>query len=253
MARIYSKTGTYPKRIEEFSVYKYDGQEDWRVLRRTSGFTVKGMKTDPKYANSRNNASEFGRISTLCKQMRLLLGGVLPKKNNLAVCNSLTAVMRKAMAFDTVSERGERNLATAFQDERARQLLVGYDFNPDVCLADVIRMPYCFDAVQSQVSFGKFSAAETIIFPEGANAVGMWLHQLVFNFENGTGVLASSDMALFSDTAALDGLVLECELPDADGVVFSVLEVQFYEYADGSYVPVEGKVVCVVGVNCNVR
>jgi len=55
-------------------------------------------------------------------------------------------------------------------------------------------------------------------------------------------------MALFSDTAALDGLVLECNLPDGDGVVFSVLEVQFYEYTDGSYVPVEGKVVSVVGI-----
>ena len=245
MPKICSENGKFPKRVDDYIIYRLG---DDMVFREVSGFTTKALKNSPRYENSRKNASEFGQVSALCKQIRVLLCEVLPKKDNLFVCNSLTAVMRKAMVFDTVSERGERNLATAFLDERAKQLLVEYDFNPDVCLADVIRMPFCFDAVLSQVCFGKFSAGESIVFPEEANAVGMWLHQLVFNFEDGTGVLVSSDMVLFSDTATLDGLVLECKVPDADGVVFSVLEVQFYAYADGSYLPVEGKVVCVVGV-----
>ncbi len=245
MPKVYSKTEKFPKRVDNYILYRLD---DAMVLREVSGFTSKALKNSPKYENSRKNASEFGRVSSLCKKMRLLLGDVLPRRNNLAVCNSLTAVMRKAMVFDTVSERGARNLATAFLDERARNLLLGYDFNLDVCLADVVKMPYCYDMVQSQLCFGKFFAGEAVVFPEAANTVGMRLHQFRFNFEDGLGVLMSSDLVLFSDVATLDGWVLTCEVPDGKGVVFSVLEVRFYGYEDGSYVPVEEKVVCVVGI-----
>jgi len=69
--------GKFPKRIDDYVLYKLGDQI---IIRANSGFTSKALKTSPKYALSRQNASEFGRVSATCKQLRLALSGFLPKK-----------------------------------------------------------------------------------------------------------------------------------------------------------------------------
>lgn len=248
MAKVYSKSGVFPKRFEEFVIYPLG--EDI-IIREVSGFTTEALLKSPKYANCRSNASEFGRVSRLCRQLREQLSDVLPKGNNLAVCNSLTAVMRKAMTFDTVSERGARNLATAFNDNRARQLLTDYDFNPDHRLHDVMQARYCYDPIRSRLCFGAFRGQPKITFPQTANRVGLRLHQLRFDFENGEGALLSSELVVCSKDCCYANIVLECAEPNGKGVLFSILELQFYWFEEGSYMPVAGKVLKVVGVDIN--
>lgn len=79
--------GKFPKRIDNLVLYKLDNQV---IIREISGFTSVNLLTSPKYLLSRQNASEFGRVSSTCKQLRLVLKDYLPKKNNLLVVNSLT-------------------------------------------------------------------------------------------------------------------------------------------------------------------
>jgi len=127
MAKI-SSDGKIPKQIEDYIVYPLNGDY---IIRRKSGFTSKKMKTDPRYGQSRNNAAEFGKVSSLCKKIRMALEGILPKKNNLAICNSLVKMMHYLLVFDTESIRGQRNLLKAFENEKGRQSLEGYHLNPD--------------------------------------------------------------------------------------------------------------------------
>lgn len=84
MAKI-SAEGKVPKRLGNCVVYPLDGN---MILRKISGFSSIGMLKDSRYERSRQNASEFGRVSALCKKIRVVLKDILPKKNNLAVCNS---------------------------------------------------------------------------------------------------------------------------------------------------------------------
>ena len=59
MAKITSYEGKLPKRIEDYVIYPLNGAI---IIRAKSGFTSKALKNSPKYALSRQNASEFGRV-----------------------------------------------------------------------------------------------------------------------------------------------------------------------------------------------
>jgi len=238
MAKIESEE-KLPKRIDNCVVYELYGQ---MIIRTISGFTTKALNTSPKYELSRQNASEFGRVSSMCKQVRLALIGILPKKNNLVVVNSLTKKMREVMTYDTISARGNRSLAVALNSEAGRAKLQGYHFNPEV----VLKLDYKWSEHNLKL------ATNSISFPDGANCIGFRLHNLEFDFTNCNHQLISSDWTFYNEPSLPNALTLT--LPKFDfrsGILFTLLEVQFYISEEGSYVPLEddrSKLVQVVGL-----
>ncbi|UPT70762.1 MAG: hypothetical protein M0D53_17160 [Flavobacterium sp. JAD_PAG50586_2] len=73
--------------VDNLFFYRYG---DMMVVRTASGFTKETRTTNPKYENCTRSANEFGRVSSLCKQVRLALSGILPKQNNRAMVYSFT-------------------------------------------------------------------------------------------------------------------------------------------------------------------
>ena len=169
MAKI-SSDFKIPKRIGDFVTYPLDGEY---IIRKKSGFTKKGMAKNPKYARSRENAKEFGAVSRLSKNVRIALKEVLPTSNNLAVCNSLTAVMRKVMCCDDLAERGNRSLKNGFETDNGKALLNGYDFNPNSLFRNVFKGDFHFDIEKRVLQFDSFETVKSFVFPEGANCVGL--------------------------------------------------------------------------------
>jgi hypothetical protein len=247
MPKVYSESGKYPKRVDDYVIYPNKKGE--MILQKKTGFTSDKMKNDPKYEKSRNNASEFGRVSARCKQLRILLKDVLPKRNNLDIVNALVTKMRQVMVMDKTSGRGERNLGDAFRNKEARSFFLGYHFNPAAEYTHTFRIPYTVSSNGLSLSIGKFSAKETVSFPGRTNSAGVRLHGLYFDFNAGEGTLASSDRLFFGCHSTVDKTRLMVPAPDGNGVLFSILELQFFIDDQGSYVPVEdGKIVCVIRV-----
>ena len=231
--------GKFPKRIDDFVLYKLNDQV---IIRAISGFTTKALKSSPKYALSRQNASEFGRVSSTSKQLRVALAPFLPKKNNLAVVNTLNKKMRALLPFDMESGRGERTLAKAMATAEAQQQMKGYHFNPEASSA-----PSCtLDGDQLQL----FTAG--IVVPEGANSVGIAVVALAFDYESLASSIAESEKHFFAANSLPDPLVLVVPtLEYMGGVVFTVLVIEFYSQDDTSFVPMKddrSKVVMVVEV-----
>lgn len=227
--------GKVPKRIDNCVVYELDGEV---IIRRISGFTSEGIKIDPKYALSRQNASKFGRVSSLCKQMRQSLAGILPKKNGLFVCNSLVSVMRSLIAFDQESVRGERLLWKAFESAEAKSLLTGYSFNkPCVFLKEVER-------AAGLDSFGNLdlsglSASDVVGFFEGEFCLGVRWHHLDFDFKEGRSALYSSEWLFLTADAPVANYKIANAFPEiVAGVLFSIVEVGYFVRDNGSFVPV---------------
>lgn len=219
--------GKFPKRIDGFVLYKLNKHV---IIRAVSGFTSDGLKTLPKYELSRQNASEFGRVSATCKQLRLALQTVLPKKNNLAVVNSLTKKMRQVLAFDDVAARGERTLACALTTEKGRQQLFRYHFNPDGAVA--------LDFVLQNGILQTRTAS--LVFPEGANSVCYTVVALGFDFETKASSFLESEKQFFSKATLPNSVALDVtELESYAGVLFTILVVRYYVQNDDAYVPVE--------------
>lgn len=239
MAKITSYEGKLPKRIEDYVIYPLNGAI---IIRAKSGFTSKALKNSPKYALSRQNASEFGRVSSICKQLRMVLTSFLPKKNNLAVVNSLTKKMRQLLVFDTQSARGERVLHKALATVVAQAQLKGYDFNPDAS-----------SSIQYDIEDSTLTLfTDGIVVPKGADSVGVTIVSLTFDFETGAALLRESDKHFFKVNSIEKVLRFEVdELEDRIGVLFTILVVDFYQNNDGGFVPMDvdvDKTVLVVDV-----
>ena len=197
------------------------------VMRTISGFTKETRNTHQKYENCTRSANEFGRVSSLCKQVRTALAAILPKQNNLAVVNSFTKKIREILECDLTNTRGERTLANALATENGRQLLKGYEFNPDTNIA--------FDYVltDNAVTIN----TKNIKFPKGINHIGFRMHRLAFDFETGANEMVSGEWVLKNKKNLKAAIEMTTPIiPAATGVVFTILEVQFYD-GNGSYAP----------------
>lgn len=220
--------------VDNLFFYRYG---DMMVVRTASGFTKETRTTNPKYENCTRSANEFGRVSSLCKQVRLALSGILPKQNNRPVMYSFTKKMRQVLEQDTTNARGERQLSNALATEQGRQMLKGYEFNPDT----TIKLEYTLHEDSLTVNTDK------IKFPKGINNLGFRLHQLAFDFATGENSLVSGEWVVESGEVVL-GLP---GLGDVNGVRFVILEAGYFDFVDGEFVAVVedgGKSVGVVGV-----
>ena len=207
------------------------------VVRTISGFTKETRNSDPKYENCNRSANEFGRVSSLCRQVRVALYGILPTQNNLVVVNGFTKKMREVLTCDTTNPKGDRQLANALATPEGRQLLEGYGFNPDTTIA----LDYTLANNLLTIKPGN------IIYPTGINHIGFRVHELAFDFATAESKLVSGDWVFGSGTINL----AVPNLSNATGVLFTLLEAQFYDYANGGYLPMandRGKKVAVVEV-----
>jgi hypothetical protein len=251
MAKIYCD-GKMPKRIKGCVIYRPKESDDYIVKKKT-GFTKKGMAKNPKYDKSRENAKEFGAVSPLCKAIRMILNEGLPKSKNLEVTNSLHAIMRKVMCCDTIAQRGNRCLKNGFASPGGKSLFTGHDFNPSGLFWKTFKGDYRFDVVKKQLVFSPFVTSEAFVFPEGADAVGLRLGALRFDFDTSVGFMRLSDLVLYGfDSRITESLQLSIEdFPDGEGVVFYLLEVAFFVEDEGTFISIpknDTKVVFVLGV-----
>jgi hypothetical protein len=245
MARVTS-TEKLPKRIDDYLIYKLDTQF---IMRKNSGFTKELLLTNPKYARVRENATEFGQVSRLCKALRLSLVTLLPKQDNLAICNALTQLMRQVLVYDTVSKRGERQLALAFANTESKTIVNGYNFNPNSLFATVFTGSYTY--TKRGLQFDSFVVSEQLAFAAGADFVGFRLHQLGFDFKNATGTLSSSIWQLLARTSKTKAFTITTpDAPVTTGVTFVLLELQFYSYDGSSYLPCDDRSKVLVVLEC---
>lgn len=250
MAKVYSD-GEIPKHILEGCV-NYD-TEYGHIIRGISGFTTEALLNDPKYAKSWENANEFGALTRLCKEIRMVLNEGLPISNKLEVINSLTTIMRKVMCCDTIAPRGNRCLKNGFASPGGKSLFTGYDFNPAGLLRNTFKGNYRFNARKRQLVFDAFKTSTAFVFPEGADAVGFRLGALRFDFGSSTGFYALTDLAFYGlNSRRTKKLRLRIDnFPEGEGNVFFLLEVAFFVENEDSYLSFpknDTKVVYVLGV-----
>jgi hypothetical protein len=251
MAKIFSD-GKIPKRFDGLVTYRLEGI-DGHIVKEKTGFTTEALLNDPKYDKSRENASEFGAVTQLCKEIRMILNEGLPKSKNLEVTNGLHTIMRKVMCCDTIAQRGNRCLKNGFASPGGKSLFTGYDFNPSGLLRNTFKGNYRFDVANKQLIVAPFVSSEAFVFPEGADAVGLRLGALRFDFATSASFLKLTDLSLYGfDSRITENLTLAItDFPDGEGVVFYLLEVAFFVANEGSFISFAKdatKVVYVLGV-----
>lgn len=235
MAKIFSNE-KIPKRFDRYVTYLLD--ED-TVIREISGFTSDALLYDAHYEKCRMNASEFGRVSSLCKEMRLLLGTVLPKAYNLSVTNMLVKKMRDLLEYDRESSRGERQLWRSFLTDRPKELMTGYNFIPEHPLPFRLKEGFGLTS-DGCVHFSGSRFIQHFDFPEGSNSLGIRVHHLDFDFKTYTGLLLSSNWLFLRKGSKATHFELELPFPTVvGGVLFTLLEIQFFASDEGEFITLQ--------------
>ncbi len=230
--------GDYPKRIGNYVIYT---SREQIILRTISGFTSKALKKSAKYKKCRQNASEFGRLSAVCKTIRVALQPILPKKNNLALVNGCTKIMREVMTYDILSKKGMRTLEVGLATTEGKLHLQNYHFNPQITYT----LP---------VTLTTEATLETmaIVFPVQSQYMAACVHSLHCNWETKNHTLTAGEKVFYKKSEVPEKITLS--LPketEGTGTIFTFLELEFYKQVKGNFIPMENdssKVVMVLQV-----
>lgn len=223
MAKIKVYSGRIPKRIlKGFVMYESHGV---LIIREKSGFSKEALLHSAKYENCRKTSSEFGRVSKACKGIRVALDGILPKKNNLEVVNSLTKFMHSLLTYDSKHDRGERILATALAHEDAKNLFRAYSFNPFASIH-----------LSTKVVNGRLEVGDCAL-PQDVSWLGIRLHVLGYDWDAFEGTLYSGGW--YFEQQLTQGGVYHFPKVEAENrkLVF-IVEVVFFNEKEGAFVPV---------------
>src|SRR6516162_6127520 len=82
------------------------------------------IASDPNFNRTRENNAEFGNACTSGKTLRHSLNAVLKNARDGRMVSRLSKTMMQVIKSDTVSPRGQRNVAAG-----DLQLLKGFEFN----------------------------------------------------------------------------------------------------------------------------
>lgn len=196
------------------------------------GFNGKAIKTKPEMVRVRDNASEFGRVSSAKKVFRLGLHPFLKDLADVSLHGRLMRLFQEVKRCDTVSERGQRRFEKGLATDEGKALLLSFVFTsqkasaflPGTGVFDAALERYTLSAVQ----------LKRLRLPKGASGMQLCLGVLVADFEQGTTAFFKSTAVQLHAQNAADFVVTPEPLPVGTGVRIAVLQVRYYQEVNGT-------------------
>jgi hypothetical protein len=213
----------------------YKAKDGSYFARKKSGVTADRMRTDPKYARTRENWDEFRRASDARKLLRIALRSLTTSVADNKVNGRLHKQMMLVVKADKTSVRGARNVVNG-----EAELLAGFEFNQNSPLSTTFFAPYTSTidraAGNLSVAIPAFNASEMIIAPPGATHYRLIAGAAEVDFETNTFVVNDSKSTDISLTApAQDALELSQVVTAASTKpLFLVFGIVFLQEVNGA-------------------
>lgn len=211
----------------------YKGTDGYYV-RTKGGVSKNRIMNDPAFARTRENGREFGNLASSAKLLRNALGPLVFKAKDAKLSSRLVKVMGQVKNLDSVSARGDRNVAEGLTDAAAKQLLKGFDFNAKAPLGTVLNAGITVTASTGVVAFSSFNPLEQLRAPEGASHFTMQSGFLRLDFETGASSLSLSPELEFPlAPSVLTPVLTPSSVPTGTGVNIYVLLLAFLQEVNG--------------------
>ncbi|NOZ35080.1 MAG: hypothetical protein GXO80_07270 [Chlorobi bacterium] len=160
--------------IRHFKIKNTDGYFAGMV----GGPTAEQIKSDPAFARTRENMSEFGGSAITAKAVRVAFSEIVKSIADSRLTGRLTAIMKRINKEDTNGIRGQRSiLVTQFSEN-----LKGVEFNKKTTFGSIMNTPFTIttnvDRNNSDLLIPAFNPKNSINAPIGAthfrivNAIG---------------------------------------------------------------------------------
>ena len=219
-------------RIGDLSFFKSQGGFQ---VRAKGGVSADRIRTDPRYARTRENAAEFGRAGASAKLLRTAIRSLIINAHDKTLVGRLTREMMRVVKSDVTSLRGERHVNAG-----ELGLMNGFEFNSGALLNATFLSPYevSFERATGNavISIPGFVAGKMISAPTGATHFRLTMAVVALNFpENRYNTQITQGASLPLSNAALDAIELTVQLPGTDNQpVMVMLGIEFSQAVNGT-------------------
>ena len=194
------------------------------------------IKSDPKFARTRENMAEFGNAGKSGKIIRAPFNNLLNISSDPRMVSRLTAQCLQVIKTDTKAKRGKRTVANG-----DLSLFKDFEFNNKGILSTTLQVPYTVSFTRTsgalQFVLPAFVPQSGIAAPQGATHFQVQLAAAAINFnaKKNQEFQIASDILPWDINLTAD-LKLSLELPASSAYpVFILLQVQFMEQLNGDY------------------
>src|SRR5690554_2903197 len=108
------------------------------------------------------------------------------------ITSRLTRLMSAIRKLDTTSDRGERSVAVAIQDQPAKDMLKGFNFNVRSMLNAILYRPYTLDTSSGEIEIVDLVPINHIAAPPNSTHVSFTAAWGKVNFADGVSDLSIS-------------------------------------------------------------
>ena len=219
--------------LEDLTFYK---TQDGHLIRTKGGVEKARILTDPAFARTRENMSEFAQSASTGKVIRRGANVLMQKASDNRVTSRMAQVMHRILKLDTVNVRGQRTVAEGLGTAQGKELLKGFNFNINASLDMVLRKSVFIDELDQSFNIMNLIPAQEISYPAGATHVRLQAGALTVDLAVGSAVLqVTTEQTLPIDNTSasvvLDGLT------PAAGTNLMLLLVEFLQDVNGVEYP----------------
>lgn len=215
----------------------YKAQGDY-LVRTKGGVPKKRILTDPAFARTRENFSEFSSNAKSGKLIRDSIGILLNRAKDSKLSSRMLQLLNQIKDLDSNSKRGKRKVSIGLNTAEGKTLLKGFDFNSKAHLASVLYATYTLDTATGVVSIPDFVSAQQLLYPEGATHVNLRCGMVQLNFENGQFENSySPDNIIALDDIATTITLTPASVPTGSGFQLYLLLIEFYQEVNGTQYP----------------
>lgn len=208
------------------------------LAREKGGVDGTRIATDPAFARTRENGSEFGRAGKAGRLLRTALRALLLSVNDTYMSGRLTREFVKVIRADQTSPRGQRNVI-----DGEAELLQGFEFNQNGRLGSTLYAPFTssIDRVTGELSveFPSFVPMNMIAAPAGATHYKINTAGVEVDFEAETFVvdLGSTGENILGANPSVMTTLTAIVTPTSTKPLFLAVGIEFFQQVNGVSYP----------------
>lgn len=206
-------------------------------VRRKGGASKEKIYSDPSMKRTLENATEFEFTMKAVKLFKPVLWPFLKQFKDGDLHSRMVSFFRSLVDLDSVSERGQRRVATALGLLPGQEALLGHVFTRSGGLDRCLKRPYTFNWDMTGVVWNSVVGKE-IKFPAGATHLKLEASYVVFDLSQ-QQVLEKVLTPPFYVSRSFDGAValVPSHVPTLPGLRVGVVFGQFVQEVNGQLYP----------------
>lgn len=216
--------------IDEVTFYR---SQDGHMIRKKGGVSGDRIKSDPAFARTRENGSEFKNTAKAGKLMRHAFSSFVAKSADGRVTSRMVQTMAKIKNLDTTSVRGERTVAVGIGTPEGKGLLQGFNFNKNAVLDSVLLVPYDVDLANNKVTINGFVPGNGLAAPAVATHYSVQAASGLVDFGAGTSAVELSNTVNGAIDFTSSNITLGFTAPTGTGIKVVMLHIEFFQDING--------------------